>query len=221
MVRSRAEFGPAEVACAELSRVRNVSCPHPEGSNEREPEPDFATLPVRYIYIPTDGSAAAESRVRNQIAEIAPNAIVNSDRHPESTDDISALPTDLRGLMTIAGLFLLLLAALGLSAGITGGLLERRRSFALLRASGVRLGELRWVVFLETAVTMVVTSTVSVGLGMLLAYAATRRAGLLWRWPDPEIYAYAGGAVLASVLLSALALPLLNAATRFDAIRYE
>ena len=104
---------------------------------------------------------------------------------------------------------------------MTGSLLERRRPFALLRASGVRLGELRRVVFLETSATMVLTSAVGVGLGMVLGYAATRRAGLTWTWPGPEVYAYAGGAVLAALILSTLALPLLNAATRFDAIRYE
>ena len=104
---------------------------------------------------------------------------------------------------------------------MTGSLLERRRPFALLRASGVRIGELRQVVILETAATMVITSAVSVGLGMLLAYATTRRAGLTWTWPDLEVYAYAGGAVLAALLLSTLALPLLNLTTRFDAIRYE
>jgi ABC-type antimicrobial peptide transport system permease subunit len=115
----------------------------------------------------------------------------------------------------------MLLATVGLTAGMTGSLLERRRPFALRRASGVRLGELRRVVFFETAVTMVLTSAVGVGLGMLLGYAATRRAGLTWTWPDIEVYAYAGGAVLAALLLSTLALPLLNAATRFGAIRYE
>jgi ABC-type antimicrobial peptide transport system permease subunit len=104
---------------------------------------------------------------------------------------------------------------------MTGSLLERRRPFALLRASGVRLGELRRVVFLETAATMVLTSAVGIGLGMLLGYAATRRAGLTWTWPHTEVYAYACGAVLAALVLSTLALPLLNAATSFDAIRYE
>jgi hypothetical protein len=220
MVRARAQFGGLEVSCAELSRVRYVSCPHPDGSGLTEPEPDFETLPVHQIFIPTDGSPAAESRVRNQVAALVPNAIVNSDRHPESFDDI-AVPPGVGDLVKVAGLFVLLLAAIGLTAGITAGLLERRRPFALLRACGVRLGELRRVVFLETAATMAITSAVGVGIGMLLAYAATRRAGLAWRWPDVEIYAYAGGAVLAAVLLSTLALPLLSAATRFDAIRYE
>jgi hypothetical protein len=219
VVRARAEFGPAEVSCAELSRVRYLSCPASD-AGFNAPEPDFATLPILQIYIPTDGSPAAESRIRNQAADLVPNAIINSDRHPEGFDDITSFP-ELGDMVTIASLFVLLLAAIGLTAGMVGSLLERRRPFALLRASGVRLGELRRVMFLEVAATMVLTSVAGVGIGMLLAYTATRRAGLLWVWPEPEVYAYAGGAVLAALLLSTLALPLLDAATRFDAIRYE
>ena len=51
-----------------------------------EPEPDFATLPIREIYIPTDGSLAAENRVRVQAANLVPNAIINSDRDPVDYD---------------------------------------------------------------------------------------------------------------------------------------
>jgi len=219
-VRERGEFGLSEVSCAELSRVRYVSCPHPGDSDLTEPEPDFATLPISVVYIPTDGSPAAENRVRVQAANLVPNAIINSDRDPV---DHSGERTFIGfgRLIGIASLFLLLLATVGLTAGMTGSLLERRRPFALLRASGVRLGELRRVVLLETTATMVITSAVGVGLGMLLAYAATRRAGLSWTWPGLDVYAYAGGAVLAALLLSTLALPLLSATTRFDAIRYE
>jgi len=219
VVRARGEFGFLEVPCAELSRVRYMSCPHTE-SSLTEPEPDSATLSVRQVFIPTDGSLAAENRVRVQAANLVPNAIVNSDRDPVDHNGYGFF-ADFGRLAHIASLFVLLLATIGLTAGMTGSLLERRRPFALLRASGVRLGELRQIVFLETAATMVVTSAVGVGFGMLLAYAATRRAGLIWTWPDLEVYAYAGGAVLAAVLLSTLALPLLDAATRFDTIRYE
>jgi len=218
--RIRARFGADEASCVEMARVLYVTCPPPSDAGMTEPEPDFGTLPIRHIYIPTDGSAAAESRIRNQVADLVPNAIVNSNRHPENTEDIGS-PPEFGDLVRVAGLFVLLLAAVGLTAGMTAGLLERRRPFALLRACGVRIGELRRVVFLETAATMVITAAVGVGIGMLLAYAATRRAGLVWLWPESEVYAYAGGAVLVALLLSTLALPLLNAATRFEAIRYE
>lgn len=42
------------------------------------------------------------------------------------------------------------------------------------------------------------TSAVGIGIGMHLAYAATRQAGLIWTWPDPEVYAYASGGVSAA-----------------------
>jgi len=216
VVRVRGEFGPAEAACADLARVRYLSCPN-ESVAERQP--DFAFLPIREIYLPTDGSLAAESRIRAQAANLVPNAIVNSNRDPVNHED--NFVAGFAGLVYLATLFVLLLAVVGLTAGMAAGLLERRRPFALLRASGVRLGELRRVVLLETSATMVLTSALGIVLGMVLGFAATRRAGLTWTWPSTEVYVYAGGAVLAAVVLSTLALPLLNAVTRFDAIRYE
>jgi hypothetical protein len=214
------EVSDRQVSCAALSRVRYVSCPQLPEAGGHEPGPGAASLPVSEVYIPTDGTLAAENRVRVQAANLVPNAIINSDRDPVDHNG-EGFFVDFDRLITIAALFVLLLAAIGISAGVVGGLIERRRPFALLRASGVRLGELRRVVFLETAATMVSTSAAGVGLGMLLAYTATRRAGLTWTWPDPDVYAYAGASVLAAVILSTLALPLLNAATRHDAIRYE
>jgi ABC-type antimicrobial peptide transport system permease subunit len=113
------------------------------------------------------------------------------------------------------------MGALSLTAGMIGGLLERRRPFALLRASGMRIGELRRVVFLETTVTMVVTSAIGMGVGMLLAYVASRRGGGAWHWPDLEVYAYVGGGVLIALAFSIFALPLLGATIRSNAVRYE
>ena len=184
-----------------------------------EPEPDFATLPIVEIYIPTDGSLAAENRVRVQAANLVPNAIINSDRDPVDFGGGFVLdPGDLTSpgdtVPTAPG---------------PGGSHRRHDREPAGAAAPVRTAarlrhaarELRQVVFLETAATMVLTSAVGVVLGMVLGYAATRRVGLTWTWPGPEVYAYAGGAVLAALILSTLALPLLNAATRFDAIRYE
>ena len=91
----------------------------------------------------------------------------------------------------------------------------------MLRASGVRLGELRRVVLLETAATMVFTSLLGVGLGLVLAYAAARRGDVMWTWPDLGTFAIVGSGVLAALLFSMFALPLLNATTRHDAVRYE
>jgi ABC-type antimicrobial peptide transport system permease subunit len=112
-------------------------------------------------------------------------------------------------------------AACSLTVGMLAGVIERRRPFALLRASGLRLGELRRVVFLETAAAMLVTAAVGVGLGMATSYAVALFGDLVWTWPDVGVFTMVGIGVLAALILSTMALPLMDAATRHDAVRYE
>jgi len=76
-------------------------------------------------------------------------------------------------------------------------------------------------VLLETAATMTVVSVVGAGLGMLLAFASTRQGDLAWRWPGADVYGLIGGGVLAALLFSTVALPLLNLTTRHEALRFE
>ena len=128
---------------------------------------------------------------------------------------------DLDRLAAIAALFVLVLGAFGLTTSMVGGLIDRRRPFALLRTTGVYLSELRRTVLLETAATMAVVSIAGVVVGMLLAYGPSRQGGVDWRWPGPDLYGFIGGGVLAALLFSTLALPLLDLTTRHDAVRFE
>jgi hypothetical protein len=68
---------------------------------------------------------------------------------------------------------------------------------------------------------MLVTAAVGVGLGMATSYAVALVGDMAWRWPDAGVFAMVGTGVLAALLLSTMALPLLDAATRHDAVRYE
>ena len=104
---------------------------------------------------------------------------------------------------------------------MVGGLIERRRPFALLRASGMYLSELRRAVLLETAAAMTVVSVVGAGIGMLLAYASAQQGGVQWRWPGWDVYGLIASGVLAALLFSTIALPLLNITTRHDNVRFE
>ena len=88
-------------------------------------------------------------------------------------------------------------------------------------ASGLRLGELRQVVLLETAAAMFVAAAVSVGLGMASSYAVALFGDMVWTWPDAGVFAMVGIGVLAALVLSTIALPLLDTATRHDAVRFE
>ena len=208
-------------ACEDLARVQYVTCPYPPGSGSVGPAAGtFVPAFVGVVYIPTDGSLAAENRVRTQAANLVPNAIINSNRDPID-HQLETFFLDMNRLAAIAALFVLIVGAFGLAASMVGGLIERRRPFALLRASGVRLGELRRSVLLETAATMVVVSVAGVGTGMLLAYGSAQQGRVDWRWPGPDLYGFIGGGVLAALLFSAIALPLLSLTTRHAAVRFE
>ena len=213
--------GGGIVACADLAQVLYVTCPH--GSDNVITEPWAEPVPgsiISSVLIPTDGSLAAENRVRTQAANLVPNAIINSNRDPIDLN-LETLFQDIDRLAAVAALFVLIIGAFGLASSMVAGLVERRQPFTLLRASGVYLRELRWSVLLETAATMAMVSVVGVGIGMLLAYGSTRQGGADWRWPGADVYGLIGGGVLAALLFSTIALPLLNLTTRHDAVRFE
>lgn len=209
-------------SCPELARMVALSCSSSGlvvgGISERAGLAN-TDLPISMVYIPTDGTPAAEHRVRTQAANLVPNALIHTQRDRIDTD---ALFFDsLEQLQRLVWYFVLLVAACSLTVGMLAGVIERRRPFALLRASGLRLGELRQVVFLETAAAMLVTAAVGVGLGMATSYAVALFGDLVWTWPDVGVFAMVGVGVLAALILSTMALPLLNAATRHEAVRYE
>jgi hypothetical protein len=216
-----AMLGDGGVACADLARVRLVTCPYQPGSGFVEPAAGTQVpATIGMVYIPTDGTLAAENRVRTRAANLVPNAIINSNRDPID-HNLETFFWDMERLAAICALFVLIIGAFGLAASMVAGLIERRLPFALLRASGVHLGELRRAVLLETATTMAVVSVAGVGVGMLLAYGSVRQGGVEWRWPGPDVYGLIGAGMLAALLFSALALPLLSLTTRHDTVRFE
>jgi hypothetical protein len=209
-------------SCPELTRLVTDPCSSSGfaegGTSERAGLADTG-LPIFKVYIPTDGTPAAENRVRTQAANLVPNAIIHTQQ--DRIDKDALFFGSLEQLQRLVWYFVLLVAACSLSVGMLAGVIERLRPFALLRASGLRLGELRQVVFLETAAAMLVTAAVGVGLGMALSYALALFGDMAWRWPDASVFAMVGIGALAALILSTLALPLLDAATRPDAVRYE
>jgi hypothetical protein len=226
------------VRCADLARVSNVGCPLPaslDGPDPQpatelfvvpnlfgpagftEPGPEAARLPVQTVFVPTDGTLAAEERVRTLAAIAVPSA------RTETDGELAARTTEefawVDGVLPPAMAFVLLVAACSLTVATVSGLMERRRPFALLRASGVRLGELRRIVLLETGLPVVITALGGVGTSMLVTYMITPREE--WGWPDASFFAGLGLGVLAALAVSALALPLMDVATRHDSARFE
>jgi predicted lysophospholipase L1 biosynthesis ABC-type transport system permease subunit len=224
-VAVRSDIGvPGDVveSCPELARVVTLPCsssrPPKGGVSERAGLAD-TDLPISTVYIATDGTPAAENRVRTQAATLVPNAIIHTQQ--DRIDRDALFFDSLEQLQRLVWYFVLIVAACSLTVGMLAGVIERRRPFALLRASGLRLGELRQVVLLETAAAMFITAAASVGLGMASSYAVALFGDMVWTWPDAGVFAMVGIGVLAALVLSTIALPLLDTATRHDAVRFE
>jgi hypothetical protein len=236
-----ARSGPGQlvvVGCADLARVSDVTCPLPtslDGPDPQpatelfvvpnqfgpagftEPGPEAARLPVQTVFVPTDGTPAAEERVRTLAAIAVPSA------RTETGDELAARTTEefawVDGVLPPAMAFVLLVAACSLTVATVSGLMERRRPFALLRASGVRLGELRSIMLLETGLPLVITALGGMGTSMLVMYMITPAEE--WGLPDARFFAGLGLAVVAALAVSSLALPLMDVATRHDSARFE
>jgi hypothetical protein len=215
--------GRLAVGCADLARVTRLSCPFPAVSDLdltelggptgfTTPTPD---LPVHTVFVPTDGSAAARERVRTLAAVVAPSSLarVDDDRVGSDAGRLGGVESGVWLMMA----FVLLVAACSLTVALVAGLMERRRPFALLRASGVRLAELRRIAMLETAVPLVLTVLVAMAVALLGAYLGDPG----FTMPRPAFFASVAAAVLVALAVCLVTLPLMDRATRFDAVRYE
>jgi hypothetical protein len=182
-----------------------------------EPGPDAGGLPVQTLFIPTDGTRAALERVRTLAAVTVPQS------RSKTRDDLATGPlldvSALDSVLPYAMVFILLFTACSLTVSVIAGVLERRRPFALLRASGMRLRELRRVVLLETGAPLAFAVVFGVGLAALQSFVAFSPGN--WVLPRAEFFAGLGGGVLAAFAVSLIALPFMNTATRLDAIRFE
>ncbi|MGW6445968.1 FtsX-like permease family protein [Lentzea sp. NPDC055074] len=145
-------------------------------------------------------AASAATYLSEAVA--APRAIINTRR--EFVLREQRLWDDVESAVHFAVVVVVVVAGCGLAAGAVGGVLERRRSFALLRATGTTLGQLRRVVLLETGVPLVAMTGLGVVLGVLTLVATK---GPL---PTPGF---------AAVVASGLAVALLIASTPVVVLR--
>ena len=184
-----------------------------------EPTAADAALPIQTVFVRTDGSTAAEERVRTLAARTAPGATVNTQRDFVELEgrQLSEVDTALR----LATAFVLLVAACSLTVAVIAGLIERRRPLALLRASGVRVSELRRMVMLETAVPLGLTVAASVGLGLVASYALGAGSASGWAPPGWDFALSMGLGVLVAFAITTVVLPLMDVATRHNSVRFE
>jgi len=187
------------------------------------PAAPLGSLPLAGVIAITDGRPSSVEAVRTAV-EVATGS--NNEFLPETAADISAQDRQQAttlGRIADAGLLLtLLVAGLSLAISVAGGLLDRRRPFALLRLGGMPRRDLNRMLLAETALPLFAIAVTSTGLGMLLAGYAMWTSQAAWQPPSPAFWpALGAGLLLALALSSAASMPLLGRLTSLDAVRFE
>jgi hypothetical protein len=237
--RPAGRTGPVRVVtrCANLRAARLGHCTDPAGTvsvdarglaagnlddARTDPSADLDALPMLGLVVTTYATRGATESVRTAIESA-------------TTDDAPVLPwtvNELKGhndhqsiLVTRISngvlLVTLLIAGCSLAVSVTGGLVERKRPFALLRLAGATHRELSRVLILETAAPLVGITATSVVLGIAVAADILRVNHMPWQTPGAS-YWWTLAAGLATALAVALAATLpLRRLTSLETARFE
>ena len=181
----------------------------------------LALRPV-LVLVPTDGSSRTVEAARTALEIAMPTS------GPATGAEIAAVATsildELGRVISLGLVMVMAVAGAGLAVAVAGGLLDRRRPFALLRLSGVTLRELRAVLLLEAAAPLIAIAVVSSVLGvavcqMLLLVDVADGANV--PLPDASLALLVGGSVAGALAIVSGALPLVGPVTDLEETRFE
>ena len=107
--------------------------------------------------------------------------------------------------------------------------MERKRSFTLLRVSGVSLGTLYKVILLEAALPLVVVSMIAAGIGLGVGVPVVKallknlepKNTVIPVHPNGGYYIVFGAGLLVALGLVVITLPLLKHMTKPEEARFE
>jgi FtsX-like permease family protein len=177
-------------------------------------------LPVLAINVATNGTVPAVERARTVLDTAYPGydppATLNEQRGDSIKRDLAY-----QQLADVVVLTSLAIAGCTLAASVAAGLAERKRPFSLLRLAGTPLGLLQRVVALESAVPLLVTAALSIGVGFAAAmmYAAAQVGPFVA--PGTAYYVITGAGITVSLGIIASTMPLLRRITGPEVARNE
>jgi predicted lysophospholipase L1 biosynthesis ABC-type transport system permease subunit len=179
-------------------------------------------LPMLGVLVATDGRRATMETVRTTIEQVA----ARTADLPWTTDELKGRSgRQTRQISQLSDTVLvvtLILAGCSLTVSVAGGLVERRRPFALLRLTGMRPAMLRRMLLVETTGPLVIVTVVSVALGLAVAAEAMRAAGRPWVPPRADYWWFLGGGLTASLAIAIGAtVPMFQRLTGPAAARFE
>jgi hypothetical protein len=170
-------------------------------------------LPVAAVVVATDGSSGAIERARTTLERIFPfqRGAVAVDALDPSTARLLVMIQTITEVVIVASL---IIAACSLAVNIAAGLGERKRSFSLLRLTGVPTSLLHRVVALESALPLLLVAVVSIVIGLVSAALYLHsQVDIAFALPGVGYWITVIGGLLASLAIIASTFPLLDRIT--------
>ena len=187
------------------------------------PASQLSGLSVDSIDIATDGSQSAVEQARTALdkANAYPSLAVPLTLG-EVLSEVNTINLAYQQLAEVVILASLPIAGCTLAAAVAAGLADRKRPFSLLRLTGARLGLLRRVVALESAVPLLAVAVVSIGVGFGVSamFASTQLLHPLVA-PGAGYYLLTGAGIAVALGIIAATFPLLRRITGPEVARNE
>jgi hypothetical protein len=187
-----------------------------------QPTGGLAARPLIGVLVATDGSTAAIERVRTVLEANLAHGILPAAIDEMISSDWAQMRL-LRRLVDVGIVLSLIIAGCSLAVAVAGSLVERKRSFGMLRLAGTPLARLRRVVMLEAAVPLALVAVASAAAGIaaagLILHVLHGHGGLYM--PPPGYFALVGGGLAAALGVVAATLPLLGRLTAPESVRLE
>jgi hypothetical protein len=185
------------------------------------------SLPLGSLDVATNGSQPVIEQARTILENAYPTGTGSPPPPPPQTvSEYDAAGNSANNayqqLTDVVILTSLTVAGCTLATGVAGGLADRKRPFSLLRLTGARLGMLRRVIALESAVPLLAVAAVAIGTGFgAAAMYATMEMKLSLVSPGAAYYVLTSAGIVLALGLIAATFPLLRRITGPDTARSE
>jgi predicted lysophospholipase L1 biosynthesis ABC-type transport system permease subunit len=181
---------------------------------------DVTAIRPAFLVVSTTGDPSTIERARTLLEQAMPTS------GPATGADLAGATTlvvdELARVVSLGVVMVLFVAGCSLAVAVAGGLLDRRRPFALLRMSGVPLGNLRSVLVLEAAAPLIAVSAASCLLGVAVSQLVLRLVALDdVPLPDPSLLVLFAGSIAGALAVVAAVLPILRPLTSLEETRFE
>ena len=179
-----------------------------------------------FVLAATDGARTTIERVRTALEVAMPTG--GPATGAEVVAALTRIVDELGRVVMLGVVMTMAVAGASLALAVAGGLLDRRRPFALLRQSGVTLRQLRMVMLLEAAAPLTAVAVLSAALGVLVSQLLmlvtgffNPAAGADIPLPDPSLAVLLLASVAGALAIVTAALTIVGPVTSLEETRFE